>query len=188
MAIKMGWDFPSPTNASTRGYTRERGQGTKSPAVGRDETQKNRDYGHERHDPRAGRYARGLEFDPVPNDKSEVAEVHRTGRKATQSGPQKFAKGGAVCAEPAKKAVHKHERHDHKGAPLTKLKEGGPLTSKKRDALKSSTFALPGRRYPINDENHARNALARVSGNGSSEEKAKVRAAVHRKYPSIGKK
>lgn len=62
------------------------------------------------------------------------------------------------------------------------------LTTAARKALPTSTFALPGRRYPINDPNHARNALARVSQYGDSREKARVRAAVHRKYPSIGKK
>lgn len=60
------------------------------------------------------------------------------------------------------------------------------LTAKKRKRLKSSTFALPDRRYPIPDASHARNALARVSQNGTPAEKAKVRAAVHRKFPSIG--
>lgn len=62
------------------------------------------------------------------------------------------------------------------------------LTSKQRKALPSGDFALPGGRYPVNDPNHARNALARVSQFGSSEEKAKVRAKVHSKYPGIGKK
>jgi hypothetical protein len=61
------------------------------------------------------------------------------------------------------------------------------LKAKTRNALPGKDFALAGRRYPINDPNHARNALARVSGNGSPAEKAKVRSAVHRKYPSIGK-
>lgn len=59
------------------------------------------------------------------------------------------------------------------------------LTSKKRKGLATSDFALSGRRYPIMDANHARNALARVSANGSPTEKAKVRAAVKRKYPGI---
>lgn len=54
-----------------------------------------------------------------------------------------------------------------------------------RKKLPTADFALPGRRYPIEDASHARNALSRVSQNGSSEEKAKVRAAVHRKYPDI---
>jgi hypothetical protein len=62
------------------------------------------------------------------------------------------------------------------------------LTSKKRNALKTSTFAVPGeRKYPINDRSHAANALSRVSANGTPEEKAKVRAKVHAKFPTMGK-
>ncbi len=59
------------------------------------------------------------------------------------------------------------------------------LKYKERQALGDSAFALPGRRYPIHDASHARNALARVAQNGSPEEKAKVRAAVRRRYPDI---
>lgn len=62
------------------------------------------------------------------------------------------------------------------------------LTAASRKKIKGSSFALPGRRYPIEDASHARNALSRVSQNGSSSEKATVRAAVARKYPGIGKK
>lgn len=61
------------------------------------------------------------------------------------------------------------------------------LTAKKRNALATSSFAGPDRSYPINDANHARNALSRVSQFGSPALKAKVRAAVKRKYPGIGK-
>ncbi len=61
------------------------------------------------------------------------------------------------------------------------------LTAKKRNALPDSAFALPGRRYPIHDEAHAQNALVRVSQHGTPEEKKKVRAAVHRRYPNMGK-
>lgn len=62
------------------------------------------------------------------------------------------------------------------------------LTTKSRNALKESSFAVPeSRSYPINDQNHARNALARVSQFGTSDEKAKVRSAVHAKYPGIGR-
>lgn len=61
------------------------------------------------------------------------------------------------------------------------------LTSQERNSLDSSEFALPGRRYPIEDKSHARNALARVSQHGTPEEKSKVRSAVHRKFASIGK-
>lgn len=59
------------------------------------------------------------------------------------------------------------------------------LTAKKRNSLKTKQFAGPDRSYPINDENHARNALARVSEFGTDEVKARVRAAVKRKYPDI---
>lgn len=62
------------------------------------------------------------------------------------------------------------------------------LTTQARKALPSKAFAGPDRSYPINDPAHARNALSRVSQYGSSGEKSRVRAAVHRKYPSIGKK
>jgi hypothetical protein len=63
--------------------------------------------------------------------------------------------------------------------------EGGVLDANARAHIKKDNFALPGGRYPIEDASHARNALARVSQNGSSNEKKRVRAAVHRKYPSI---
>lgn len=68
------------------------------------------------------------------------------------------------------------------------------LTSSERKRLPTQDFALPGKReggkggYPIPDKAHARNALSRVSQFGSSAEKAKVRAKVHRKFPSIGRK
>jgi hypothetical protein len=67
------------------------------------------------------------------------------------------------------------------------------LSTKARSKLKSSSFAIPSKKpgsgsYPIPDKRHGANALARVSQHGNPSEKAKVRAAVHRKYPSIGKK
>lgn len=63
------------------------------------------------------------------------------------------------------------------------------LTSKQRKRLPKGSFALQKqRKYPIEDESHARNALARVSQHGTASEKSTVRKAVARKYPSIGKK
>ena len=60
------------------------------------------------------------------------------------------------------------------------------LTAKKRNALKTSSFAIPeDRGYPIEDESHARNALSRVSQHGSESEKQRVRAAVRARYPNI---
>lgn len=68
---------------------------------------------------------------------------------------------------------------------LGKLKVARKLTSKARGNLDAGSFVFPAeRRYPIHDEAHARNALARSSGKA---EAAKVRAAVHAKYPGIGK-
>ncbi|NHN84867.1 hypothetical protein GOB93_09465 [Acetobacter musti] len=37
------------------------------------------------------------------------------------------------------------------------------LSTEERNALPDSAFALPGRRYPIPDKTHARDALARAS-------------------------
>lgn len=72
----------------------------------------------------------------------------------------------------------------------------GVLSTRARKEMPKADFALPGKgdgpkgsgagSYPIPDESHARNALARVSQHGTPEEKAKVRAAVHRKFPHIG--
>ncbi len=61
------------------------------------------------------------------------------------------------------------------------------LTTKSRNRLPTEAFALTGRRYPIHDAAHAKNALSRVAQSGTPEEKAKVRAAVHKKFPDIGK-
>lgn len=57
-----------------------------------------------------------------------------------------------------------------------------------RKAMAPSSFALPKqKKYRIDDAAHARNALARVQQHGSPGEKAAVKKAVARKYPSIGK-
>ena len=60
------------------------------------------------------------------------------------------------------------------------------LTTKARKALPKSSFVFPDKRaYPIEDQSHARNALARVSQFGSPEEKARVRGSVKHRYPGI---
>src|SRR5690242_2088164 len=64
----------------------------------------------------------------------------------------------------------------------------GKLTAAERKHIPMGQFAGPHRSYPINDASHARNALSRVSQNGSPALQAQVRAAVHRKYPGIGQK
>jgi len=59
------------------------------------------------------------------------------------------------------------------------------LKAATRNALPAKSFAGPDRSYPIEDHSHAVNALARVSQHGTEALKAKVRAAVHRKYPGL---
>lgn len=69
------------------------------------------------------------------------------------------------------------------------------LTYKKRKSMPKSEFAIPAKKskknpsgkgaYPVEDENHARNALARVSQFGTPSEKKAVKAKVSKKYPSI---
>lgn len=61
-------------------------------------------------------------------------------------------------------------------------------SSAARKALPAKSFAEPDKRkYPIENGAHARNALSRVAKSGTPAEKAKVKAAVKKKYPSIGK-
>jgi len=62
-------------------------------------------------------------------------------------------------------------------------------STKDRKKLSKKSFALPRkRRYPIPDKAHARNALARVAQYGTPAEQEKVRAAVRKRFPRIGKK
>jgi peptide deformylase len=71
---------------------------------------------------------------------------------------------------------------------MTTLAANRMLGTKSRDRLKDSDFAIPeDRAYPIHDLAHARNALARVVQNGTALEQARVRKAVARKYPELGK-
>lgn len=69
------------------------------------------------------------------------------------------------------------------------------LSEKGRRLIEGKNFASPKGTgddkdkdaYPIHDKAHARAALSRVSRHGSEEEKKRVRAAVKKKYPGIGK-
>jgi hypothetical protein len=72
------------------------------------------------------------------------------------------------------------------------------LSSKQRQKMPSSQFALPGKgegpqgkgsgSYPIPDKSHAQAALSRVAQHGTPAEKKQVKAAVARKFPGMGKK
>jgi hypothetical protein len=63
------------------------------------------------------------------------------------------------------------------------------LTSASRNSLPSNDFVFPGqRKFPIPDRSHGANAKARAAQSGNPAVKAKVDAAVNRKFPGIGKK
>jgi hypothetical protein len=62
------------------------------------------------------------------------------------------------------------------------------LTARARKNIPTGKFALPGRRYPIEDANHARNALARAAQHASPTEQATIRRKVHAAFPGIGEK
>ena len=79
------------------------------------------------------------------------------------------------------------------------VKAAKVLSTEAREHIKPKNFAIPSKaktptakaesgNYPIPNASHARNALSRVSQFGSSAEKAKVRAAVTKKFPGIGDK
>lgn len=60
------------------------------------------------------------------------------------------------------------------------------LSAAERSQLKSGDFALPKERaYPMHTLEHARDSLSR-SGQGSApDERAKVKAAIHKRYPKL---
>jgi hypothetical protein len=74
-----------------------------------------------------------------------------------------------------------------KSARRKKMSDSSFVFVKKRKA-KRGTGTVKERRYPIHDLAHARNALARVAGHGTPSEKAKVKAAVYKRYPGLKKR
>lgn len=81
-------------------------------------------------------------------------------------------------------------------------KAAGKMSLQKRESLPQKSFAIPAPKakkigvegeikgeskgkYPIPDERHARNALARVSQHGTPAERAAVRSKVYSKYPGL---
>jgi len=58
------------------------------------------------------------------------------------------------------------------------------LTAEARRRLKDSDFALPGRRFPIHNIDHARVALSMAHTATPAEQKV-IKSKVHAKYPQI---
>lgn len=59
------------------------------------------------------------------------------------------------------------------------------LTADARKKLKDSDFALPGRKYPIHNAAHARDALARAAHDATPAEQATIKSKVAKRYPSM---
>ena len=146
------------------------------------------------------------EVKPAPELKDAIHTSHELGEKATRGGqevsrgPHKAEKAGSIPA-PATKPPEQPEREGH---PISEAENraihawygehgesnhGGKkrmsvLTTKQREALPDSAFAIPEeRKYPIHDKNHARAALARVAEFGTPEEKQRVAKAIKDRYP-----
>lgn len=62
------------------------------------------------------------------------------------------------------------------------------LTAASRKKIKPSKFAVPGRKYPIQDISHARNAMSRVRQYGTAAERKQVYSAVAKAYPGLAKR
>jgi len=84
----------------------------------------------------------------------------------------------------AKRWAHKMKR---KGQSIKALPEkvATVLTTETRGALSEKDFALPGRRYPIHDEAHARSALVYGERHATPAEKAIIRRKVMARYPGM---
>lgn len=61
------------------------------------------------------------------------------------------------------------------------------ITTRGRKMISGKNFALPGRRYPIQDISHARNALARGAQFATPSELSRIRKKVFAKFPSLKK-
>jgi len=111
---------------------------------------------------------------------------------------QRKSKNPAVQAGAAK-SIANQAALDARHTSLSNFKEiidMAVLTTKKRDKLPASSFAVPKGKgshpekdsYPVNDKAHQRNALTRVAQHGTPAEKRAVLAAVRRKNPALAKR
>ena len=120
------------------------------------------------------------QFKGYDNDRPSDKDIPGTDSMALKDQPQKKINPGNTENFPEsvdQRSIEEQPQH---------YSQGGPLTSEHRNNLANKSFALPSeRKYPINDINHARNALSRASQNASSSQQSQIKAAVHRKFPSI---
>lgn len=135
------------------------------------------------------------------------APPQRKGRETPEQRSERYRAEGKPRSRKEEKQLERMLGRDWKTAPipdvLTPLgqvakkasgryrfsifsKLASELSTKARNRLGEGEFALPGRRYPIHDRPHARNALARVAQHGTASEQSQVRKAVHARFPDVG--
>lgn len=62
------------------------------------------------------------------------------------------------------------------------------LSAEERSKLKAGDFALPKERaFPMHTVEHARDSLSRSGQDSAPDERAKVKAAIHKRYPQLSR-
>jgi hypothetical protein len=113
-----------------------------------------------------------------PDGRTNIHALAKAAEQIRESGTHELAK------DAARSRIQK--RCLKAGVGTTVAITKATLSTKQRHSLPSSAFVFPKtREYPIQDEAHARDALARGAANESGKRLAKIRAAVARKYPGI---
>ena len=132
----------------------------------------------------------------VARHKKAVGDAKAAYSKQRAKGkvPEKRAKEFASGVKSGVKTAVKFAKDVKKVVSEEELLEKD-LSAAERRALPDKDFALPGKgkgpegkqagSYPIPDKSHARMALAMVAKHGTPAKKAKVRAAVAKKFPDI---
>lgn len=134
----------------------------------------------------------------TPGDQSMIGQLYPPYR-------QNYGFGGGGVSVPADGmgkagSALSHEEElirilegDDKG--FRKVKVAAELDQAAREHIKPKNFAIPKGdgpgdtgKYPIHDEEHARNALTRVDQYGTPQEKSQVYAAVAKKYPGLARR
>lgn len=121
---------------------------------------------------------------PIPGYPIPQVAVAASGDVPTALIMQGYEGEEAVMAESVPRTKGYIRKKKAITAALEDSQIAAPLTAERRKALSARDFAVPETRsYPIYDEAHARNALARSSG---KPEEGRVRRAVCRRYPNMG--
>jgi hypothetical protein len=126
-------------------------------------------------------------------------EISHLMKEGPSKGPQKGRKFSqkqsiAVAISVAKKKGYKTGNPPEKDESAESIFDAvlteKELTTTAREHIAPENFAIPEKApgsgsYPIPDLAHGRNALARVSANGTAEEKERVQRAVYAKFPVL---